>query len=106
MIKGVRKSASDVTNGIRKLFGSIPRLNKNIAPMNSKINIMKKIIRTVTVIIKIIISGYTTFTPDITPIEYPKKIKKTKLNKRVISKPYKSSSILLDFWILGNMVPI
>ena len=45
MNKGVKKSASDVINGIRKLFGSIPRLNKNIAPINSKINIKRKIIR-------------------------------------------------------------
>lgn len=87
MNKGVRKSASDVRNGIRKLFGSIPRLNKNIAPINSIINIMKKIIRIVKVIIKTIISGFTSFTPEITPIEYPKRIKTTKLNKRVISKP-------------------
>lgn len=87
MNNGVRKSASDVINGIRKLFGSIPRLNKNIAPINSKINIMRKIIRIVKVIIKIMVSGFTSFTPEITAIEYPKKIKTTKLNKRVISKP-------------------
>ena len=87
MNNGVRKSASDVINGIRKLFGSIPRLNKNIAPINSKINIMRKIIRIVKVIIKTIISGFTSFAPEITAIEYPKKIKTTKLNKRVISKP-------------------
>jgi len=87
MNNGVRKSASDVINGIRKLFGSIPRLNKNIAPINSKINIMRKIIRIVKVIIKTIISGFTSFTPVITAIEYPKKIKTTKLNKRVISRP-------------------
>ena len=87
MNNGVRKSASDVINGIRKLFGSIPRLNKNIAPINSKINIMRKIIRIVKVIIKIMVSGFTSFTPEITAIEYPKKIKKIKLNKRVISRP-------------------
>ena len=87
MNNGVRKSASDVINGIRKLLGSIPRLNKNIAPINSKINIMRKIIRIVKVIIKTIISGFTSFTPVITAIEYPKKIKTTKLNKRVISRP-------------------
>jgi len=87
MNKGVRKSANDVINGIRKLFGSIPRLNKKIAPINSKMNIMKKIIRTVIVIINIITSGFTIFTPDITPMEYPKKIRKNKLNNRVINKP-------------------
>lgn len=87
MNNGVRKSTSDVINGIRKLFGSIPRLNKNIAPINSKINIMRKIISIVKVIIKTIISGFTSFTPEITAIEYPKKIKKNKLNKRVISRP-------------------
>ena len=87
MIKGVRKSASDVTNGIRKLFGSIPRLNKNIAPINSKINIIRKIIRIVKVIIKTINIGLTSSTPEITPMVYPKIIKNTKLNKRVISRP-------------------
>jgi hypothetical protein len=97
MNKGVRKSASDVTKGIRKLLGSIPRLNKNIAPRNSIINIIKKMIKTVAVVIKIIISGYTIFTPDITPIENPNINKKSKLSKRVISRPNKSSFILLDF---------
>ena len=87
MNKGIRKSASDVINGIRKLLGSIPRLNKNIAPMNSKINIMRKIDKTVILIIEIIIIGFISFTPEITPIEYPKKINKNKLNKRVINSP-------------------
>jgi len=106
MNKGVRKSASDVTKGIRKLFGSKPRLNKNIAPKNSIKNIIKNMIKTVAVIIKIIINGYTIFTLDITPIENPNKNRKHKLNNRVISRPYKSSFILLDFSILGNIVPI
>jgi hypothetical protein len=87
MNKGVRKSASDVMKGIRKLFGSLPRLNKKIALINSKLNIIKKIIRIVIVIIKIIANGFTSFTPEITSIEYPNEIKNIKLNNRVISNP-------------------
>lgn len=106
MNRGVRKSASDVTTGIRKLLGSIPRLNKNIAPKNNAKNIMKKRIKIVAVTINVSVSGYTNLTPDIIPIEYPNKKRKSRFSKRVISRPYKSSLILLDFWILGNIVPI
>ena len=52
---GVKKSANDVTKGIRKLFGSFPLLKRKIELMNNRINIMinnsnidKQIIKTIT----------------------------------------------------------
>ena len=61
MIKknGVRKSASDVISGMRKLFGSIPRLNRIIALINDNKNIIAKIKSTVKHMIRIITKGFT-----------------------------------------------
>ena len=87
MNKGVRKSASDVIKGIRKLFGSVPRLKREIALKNNKINIIKNRIMIVRIMIKISKNGFTNFTPEIIPIENPAIIKKPKLNKRVKRRP-------------------
>ncbi len=38
--KGVRKSADEVTKGIKKLLGSFPLLNRNIEPINNTINML------------------------------------------------------------------
>ena len=87
MNKGVRKSANDVIKGIRKLFGSVPRLKREIALKNNRINIMKKIMMIVRIMIKIITNGLTSSTPVIIPIENPVMIKKTRLIKRVNRRP-------------------
>ena len=63
-INGVKKSADDVTNGIRKLLGSFPLLKRNIALMNRKINIVKNNIMIVNVIIIMITRGLTIAIPD------------------------------------------
>jgi len=66
---GVKKSADDVTNGIRKLLGSFPLLKRKIALMNRKINIIKNNIMIVNVIMIMIIRGLTIAIPEknITP---------------------------------------
>ena len=61
---GVKKSAAEVTNGIRKLLGSFPLLNIKIALMNRKINIVKKSIMIVMMIIMIITNGLTIAIPE------------------------------------------
>ena len=60
MIKreGVKKSTKDVVNGIRKLFGSLPLLNKNIALTNKNANNDIKRIKTVIKRMKIIKKGF------------------------------------------------
>ena len=87
MNKGVRKSASDVIKGIRKLFGSVPRLKRLIALKNNKINMIKKIISIVRNMIKIIIKGFTICTPEIIPTEKPTIMRNPKLNKSVSKRP-------------------
>ena len=87
MNKGVRKSANDVIKGIRKLFGSVPRLKRNIALKNNKINIIKKIIKIVRNIINIITNGFTRSTPVMIPITNPVIIRKIRLNRRVKRRP-------------------
>jgi len=57
--KGVKKSARDVINGMRKLFGSFPLLNIIIELMNNNMNINTNRIITLIVIIVIIRIGFT-----------------------------------------------
>ena len=66
---GVKKSADEVTNGIRKLLGSFPLLKRNIALMNRKINIVKNNIMIVKIIIIMITRGLIIAIPEkiITP---------------------------------------
>lgn len=87
MNKGVRKSDNDVIKGIRKLFGSVPRLKRYIALKNNEKNMIKKRIKIVRSIIKIIAIGFTSSTPVIIPIIIPVNIKKARLIKRVKRSP-------------------
>jgi len=79
--KGVRKSANDVMNGIKKLLGSFPLLNNNIELMN---NDMKKIMNnnnTVRIKIIIIKKGLKISIPIVIAKVYPNTINTPKLNK-------------------------
>ena len=55
--KGVRKSANDVKNGIKKLLGSFPLLNNNIELINNEMNIITNNNKTVRSRMKIIRKG-------------------------------------------------
>jgi len=61
---GVKKSAADVTNGMRKLLGSFPLLKRKIALINRKANIVKNNIIIVNIIMIIIIKGFTIDIPE------------------------------------------
>ena len=61
---GVKKSAADVTNGMRKLLGSLPLLKRKIALINRKANIVKNNIIIVNIIMIIIIKGFTIDIPE------------------------------------------
>ena len=104
--KGVRKSANDVMNGIKKLLGSFPLLNNNIELMN---NDMKKIMNnnnTVRIKIIIIKKGLKISIPIVIAKVYPNTINTPKLNKIVISNPRKFSFRERLFLIFGGTVPI
>jgi hypothetical protein len=61
---GVKKSADEVTNGIRKLLGSLPLLKIKIALMNSVMNIVKNNIMIVNITIIMIIKGLIIAIPE------------------------------------------
>ena len=56
--RGVRKSNKDVVNGIKKLFGSFPRLNKNMELENKSMKTIPKRINNVNMMTAIINSGF------------------------------------------------
>jgi hypothetical protein len=60
---GVKKSANDVINGIKKLLGSFPCLNNIIELMNNDTNIIKNINKTVSSRMKIIRKGLKILIP-------------------------------------------
>jgi len=93
-------------NGIKKLFGSFPLLNKNIELIKRKMNIIVNNNIVLKEIIPIIMKGLTILTPEIIPIMYPIMIKAIKLNIIVKNKPKKSSFNRLEYLILGSNVPI
>jgi hypothetical protein len=84
---GVKKSAKDVTIGIKKLLGSLPFLNMNMELINNSTNIKPKRIKIVIIIIDIINNGFTISIPVIIPNKYPKLINATRLSKIVTSNP-------------------
>jgi hypothetical protein len=61
---GVKKSAADVTNGMRKLLGSLPLLKRKMALINKKANIAKNNIIIVIIIMIIITKGFTIDIPE------------------------------------------
>ena len=85
--RGVKKSANDVTKGIRKLFGSPPLLKIKMDPTNNMINNEQKSIRTVINMIMIIKTGLTISIPAIIPTMYPRINSTAKLRRIVISNP-------------------
>ncbi len=85
--KGVKKSANDVTIGIKKLFGSFPFLNINMEPINKNTNIRPNKIKIVVIKIDIINKGLTICIPVTLPNMYPRLINAARLNKIVISNP-------------------
>ena len=87
IINGVKKSANDVTIGIRKLLGSFPFLNINMEPINNNTNISPNRIKMVLLKIDIINKGLTISIPVTLPSMYPKLINATRLNKIVINNP-------------------
>jgi hypothetical protein len=104
--KGVKKSAKEVTNGIKKLFGSLPLLNRNMEPTNKNPNNIKNNNKIVDNIIRIIKIGFIIFIPKVIPIIKPKSTNTNRLNKIVIKRPIKSSITLLDFCTFGGIEPI
>ena len=56
--RGVRKSNKDVVNGIKKLFGSFPRLNKNMELENKSMKTIPKRINNVNMMTAIINNGF------------------------------------------------
>ena len=105
-INGVKKSANEVVNGIKKLLGSFPFLKRNIELTNKKINIIIKSNKAVKLTTKIIKSGLMMATPRINTNPYPKRINATRLNKIVANNSRKSCINLLVFCILGGIIPI
>jgi len=104
--KGVKKSANEVINGIRKLFGSPPLRNIIIELMNNTPNKMRNKSVIVITMINVIRKGFTIRIPVVIPIMKPNKINTIKLNKIVIKSPIKSSFILFEGLSLGGIVPI
>lgn len=85
--KGVKKSANDVTIGIKKLFGSFPFLNINMEPINKNTNISPNRIKIVIIKIDIINRGLTISIPVTLANMYPRLINAARLNKIVINNP-------------------
>jgi len=85
--KGVKKSARDVTKGIKKLFGSFPFLNINMEPINKNMNISPNRIKIVMIKIDIINKGLTISIPVTLANMYPRLINATRLITIVISNP-------------------
>jgi len=85
--KGVKKSARDVTTGIKKLFGSFPFLNINMEPINKNTNISPNRIKIVMIKIDIINKGLTISIPVTLANMYPRLINATRLITIVISNP-------------------
>lgn len=104
--KGVKKSAKEVTKGIKKLFGSLPLLNRNMELTNKKPNNIKNNNKIVKDIIKIIKNGFIILIPKEIPKIKLKRTSTNKLNNIVINRPIKSSINLFDFSIFGGIEPI
>ena len=60
---GVKKSAKEVTKGIKKLLGSLPLLNRNIEPINNKKNKTKNKLVMVKINTKMIKKGFIILIP-------------------------------------------
>ena len=95
--RGVRKSANEVINGIKKLFGSLPLLNNIIELINNEMNIVINNNIIVRNKIKIIKKGLKILIPVVIAKAYPRIIKTTKLSKIVLNKPKKSCFNRSDF---------
>ena len=104
--KGVKKSANEVINGIRKLFGSPPLRNIKIELINNTPNNMRNKSKIVIIMINVIKNGFTILIPVVIPIMRPNEINTIRLSKIVIKRPRKSSFILFEDLSLGGMVPI
>jgi hypothetical protein len=94
---GVKKSNSDVVNGIRKLLGSFPRLNKIIELENKNVKIIINNNKMVNIMIKNIRNGFTISIPVIIPKEYPIITNEIRLKIMVTNSPIKSSFNRSDF---------
>ena len=106
-IDGVKKSAREVVNGIRKLFGSLPCLNNNTVHINKRINNEINKINIVMIIINDIIIGLTILIWGvINAILYPMIMRKRKLKQTVINNAIKSFFNLSEIWIFGLREPI
>ena len=103
---GVKKSANEVINGIRKLFGSPPLRNIIIELMNKAPNNMRNKNIIVITMINVIRKGFIIRIPVVIPIMKPNEINTIKLNKIVIKSPIKSSFILFEDLSFGGMIPI
>ena len=91
IIKGVKKSAKDVTKGIKKLFGSFPLLNRKTAHTNRRKKREINKVRIVKLIITIIIKGLIISIPVKNAMLYPKIMRNVMLKIIVINKLMKSS---------------
>jgi len=103
---GVKKSANEVINGIRKLLGSPPLRKIIIELMNNAPNNMKNKIIIVIIMINVIRNGFIIRIPVVIPIMKPNVINIIRLNKIVIKSPIKSSFILFEALSFGGMIPI
>ncbi len=103
---GVKKSANEVINGIRKLFGSPPLRNIIIELMNNAPNNIKNKSVIVIIMINVIRKGFIIRIPVVIPIMKPNEINTIRLNKIVIKSPIKSSFILFEDLSFGGMIPI
>lgn len=91
IIKGVKKSAKDVTKGIKKLFGSFPLLNRKTVHTNRRKKREINKVRIVKLIITIIIKGLIISIPVKNAMLYPKIMRNVMLKIIVINKLMKSS---------------